>query len=566
MEFLYPQLLGPLFRFNRDFYDLDERGRPRGYRNLDQLHRRIRPLMLRRRKDEVEDQLPGRTVNNYFVAMEAEQQSRYDEFNTRVARLLALVKRPPLTREEREKLQKWLACMRMICDSPFILDQACRICPKLEELERVLDDVLQSNGSKVLVFSEWERMLQLVRQLAEEMGLGYAWHTGSVPQKERRKEINRFKQDPDCQLFLSTDSGSTGLNLQVANTVVNLDLPWNPAKLEQRIARAWRKHQERPVSVVNLVCEKSIEHRMLGLLSQKQELADGVLDGRGDLKSMKLPSGRAAFIQRLEALMGVQLPEAAAATGKRPQALPQTQADPYEVFGNELVARLADRLLLLEARQNGRGQTTLVGVVEGSPEQVVPLAERLLRESFQSTGSLANASPKLELMDRETFETIQRLVDSGVLELKRRSDRELFRSSALLKPDSQGVERRCKEAQEILAKADHQMRMAALLSDGGFALEAVPALGKCIELSLNALAYLDNGEISMEKRIPPNIIRSRWVARGILDDDALAVVASVRGDVEEMGGLDESGAQELVQSVRRVFDQVQININRAALS
>ena len=176
MEFLDPQLLGPLFRFNRDFYDLDEQGRPQGYRNLDELHRRIRPLMLRRRKDEVEDQLPGRTVNNYFVGMEDEQGLRYDEFKIKVARLVALARRRPLTREEAEKLQKWLACMRMICDSPFILDQECRICPKLEELERVLDDVLQSNGSKILVFSEWERMLQLVRQLADEMGLGYAWH------------------------------------------------------------------------------------------------------------------------------------------------------------------------------------------------------------------------------------------------------------------------------------------------------------------------------------------------------------------------------------------------------
>jgi len=69
------------------------------------------------------------------------------------------------------------------------------------------------------------------------MDVGFAWHTGSVPQKARRAEIHRFKNDPDCRLFLSTDSGSVGLNLQAANAVINLDLPWNPAKLEQRIAR-----------------------------------------------------------------------------------------------------------------------------------------------------------------------------------------------------------------------------------------------------------------------------------------------------------------------------------------
>ena len=82
-----------------------------------------------------------------------------------------------------------------------------------------------------LVFSEWERMLELVRELAAEMGIEAAWHTGSVPQQRRRAEIMRFKKDPRCRLFLSTDSGSLGLNLQVASAVVNVDLPWNPARL-----------------------------------------------------------------------------------------------------------------------------------------------------------------------------------------------------------------------------------------------------------------------------------------------------------------------------------------------
>ena len=111
-----------------------------------------------------------------------------------------------------------------------------------------------------------------------------------MPQDRRRAEIARFKRDPDCRLFLSTDSGSVGFNLQIASSVINLDLPWNPAKLEQRIARAWRKNQIRTVDVINLVTEDSIEHVMLQVLSQKQALADGVLDGQDDLKAMKLPS------------------------------------------------------------------------------------------------------------------------------------------------------------------------------------------------------------------------------------------------------------------------------------
>src|SRR5438309_8417122 len=140
-------------------------------------------------------------------------------------------------------------------------------------------------------------MLELVRALAGEMNLGFAWHTGSVPQTKRREEIRRFKSDPSCRLFLSTDSGGLGLNLQAASVVINLDLPWNPARLEQRIARAWRKHQTRPVRVLHLVTESSIEQRMISLLAGKQALADSVLDGL-DASNLPLPSGRKALVQR----------------------------------------------------------------------------------------------------------------------------------------------------------------------------------------------------------------------------------------------------------------------------
>ena len=79
--------------------------------------------------------------------------------------------------------------------------------------------------------------------------------------------------------MLSSDAGAVGLNLQMADCVINLDLPWNPAKLEQRIARVWRKGQVKAVTVVNLVTENSIEHKMLHLLAAKQNLADGVCRG-----------------------------------------------------------------------------------------------------------------------------------------------------------------------------------------------------------------------------------------------------------------------------------------------
>ena len=191
-----------------------------------------------------------------------------------------------------------LACMRMACDTPFILDQASRVSPKLDELRRVIPDLMLGSDRKVIVFSEWERMLRLVADMLSELGFEYAWHTGSVSQKRRRREIKRFRDEPYCRFFLATDSAATGLNLQAASVVVNLDLPWNPAKLEQRIARAWRKHQTRSVSVLYFIAENTIEHRMLDVLRMKSELADEVVDGAGRTTAMKLPSGRRALVCR----------------------------------------------------------------------------------------------------------------------------------------------------------------------------------------------------------------------------------------------------------------------------
>ncbi len=306
VQALDPFLFGPLFRFNRDFYQLDEKGRPEGYKNLHQLHRRLKPILLRRRKGDIADQLPDRTVNTFFVTMHPEQQERYGEYSERVARIMHIAKKRPLSPDEFQKLQINLACMRMLCDTPYILDQECKVSPKLDELKKILEELLEEKENKIILFSEWTKMLDLVCQFLDKQSIQYVLHTGKVQQKKRRELINRFKKDPACRLFISSDAGATGLNLQAANVVINLDLPWNPAKLEQRIARAWRKHQTRHVTVINMVCEDSIEHRILHLLDQKASLADGVLEGKGE-ETMDLPSGRKVLIERLGSLIDTQV-------------------------------------------------------------------------------------------------------------------------------------------------------------------------------------------------------------------------------------------------------------------
>jgi hypothetical protein len=481
VQYLDPELLGPLFRFNREFYVLDERGRPTDYQNLAALRDRVTPVMLRRRKADVETELPGRIVTNYFVTMADEQRARYDEYAAKAARLLAQAQRRPLRPEEFEQLQKWLACMRMICDTPAILDPECRISPKLEELERVLADLLAEPDAKVIVFSEWERMLDMVRELAREMGLEAAWHTGSVPQQRRRAEINRFKQDPRCRLFLSTDSGSVGLNLQAASAVVNVDLPWNPARLEQRIARAWRKGQMRSVTVVNLVAEDTIEHGMVHLLSAKQALADGVLNGQGDLAALKMPSGRTAMIERMSALMGASAKPTGLAA-----AAPQSMT-PEEVVAEDMKRRHGERALLIEARQGQDGRTRLLAVLD---------CDRA--EAAAETRQFSSADDKattMDVIDRHTWQVLKRLQTSGLIQFSGATQHVLHRSAEL--DEDSTAHRATARAGELRSLAERELRKAQVLAAGGFP-EEVPAL------LTKAIGHAAAAQLAMFGDLAPN--------------------------------------------------------------
>ncbi|MDH3472858.1 MAG: DEAD/DEAH box helicase [Rhodospirillales bacterium] len=518
VQYLDPGLLGPLFRFNRDFYELDERGRPVDYRNLEELHRRLGPVMLRRRKSDVEDQLPARTVTNYFVAMAGEQRLRYQDYEARAARLLAVARRRSLTKEEFDRLQKWLACMRMTCDTPYILDQDCRLCPKLEEFEGILADFLAEPQCKVIVFSEWVRMLELVGELAREMDLEAAWHTGAVPQARRRVEIRRFKDDPNCRLLLSSDSGSVGLNLQAANVVINLDLPWNPAKLEQRIARAWRKHQRRPVSVINLVTENSIEHRILHLLSQKQGLAEGVLDGRGDLKALRMPSGRKAFIERLEAAM-------ATATDDAPPAGRETFAERLHA---DLVARHGDGLLLLEAHSDANGRESVLAVIDGAPGTAAQEIERLARAAGEPDGDPDVAPPRVEVLDRTGFAALRRLAEAGIVSFA--GERRQLHRAPSLDDTAECHRQRLARARTLYTDAERKLRMAALLAGGGFAVEARAPLQDAVTAAVTSMAVLSNGNGAGDAE-PAASLSDRTedlVAKGLLGGETIAAVASIQ--------------------------------------
>lgn len=540
VQFLDPRVFGPLFRFNRNFYELDEKGKPIGYKNLDELHRRLRPIMLRRLKNDVEGQLPERTVNNYFVPMDNEQLIRYDEYQNKVARLLYQAKRRPLRKEEFEKLQRWLACMRMLCDTPFILDPDCRVSPKINELENILDELLSDETSKIIIFSEWERMLQLVRKLTQKKQLSIAWHTGSVPQQKRREEINRFKNNPDCRLFLSTDSGSVGLNLQTANIVINLDLPWNPAKLEQRIARAWRKHQTRSVQIINLICENSIEHRMLHLLAEKQALADGVLQGKDDLTEMKLPSGRAAFMERMENLMGSSLHAVDPDTQPKP-----TPTKSLQDIRSELLTQFPDQIGLLQSHQNPEtGQQTLFAVVDQPSESIKSV--------------LSNTALSLEMLDRNTFETIQRLAKAGIISFNNPTEM-LYTSPQFSESRMQLHEKKLNQARKKLEQAARKQRMAQVLIESDFHEEAIQPLREALESTIHSFSCLMRESENAAHDISHHFIKNTLIDQHGLPQKTVELFTQLTDKVQH------DKIKNLFTDHQDIFQHVDEALNKAAL-
>jgi len=215
--------------------------------------------------------------------MTQEQMDIHNDLGDNVAKLVNKWRRYGFLNEtDRRRLLLSLSQMRMVCDSTYILDQKTRLDTKIEEVMNILDEFFENSDEKVVIFSQWERMTRLVAQELTDRGIRFENLHGGIESMKRKDLLDNFKNDPESRVFLSTDAGSVGLNLQSASLLINLDIPWNPAILEQRIARIYRLGQERNVSIINLISTGTIEHKMLDVLKFKGAMAEGVLDGGED--------------------------------------------------------------------------------------------------------------------------------------------------------------------------------------------------------------------------------------------------------------------------------------------
>ncbi len=330
------RLLPPLWQLDRDHFVRDDEGRRvLFYRNLGELRSRLAPAFLRRRKEDVALELPDRIRSVSMVPMHPAVIDTYDETMSSVARIAS---KKVILPADLDRMQRLLVIARRCCDGPHMLDMEVdeRQVPKLQELEQVLRDLCLGEGRKAVVFSEWTDMTEQVEELCRRLELPVFHLRGAVPIKARPTLIRDFREQQGPAVFISTDAGGVGLNLQVADLVINLDLPWNPARLEQRIARVHRIGSKRTVQILLLVTKESIEHRILDLHGTKRNVLENVWAEDGE-DMIAAPSGSGAFKQMLEALLKTRGPspkeeaevvEPAGQVGESAVSSPQAESVP----------------------------------------------------------------------------------------------------------------------------------------------------------------------------------------------------------------------------------------------
>ncbi|MCK4906056.1 MAG: DEAD/DEAH box helicase [Spirochaetes bacterium] len=306
VQFSDPTMLTPLWAFAAKHFNLSrsKKNKILGYKNLKPLFQKLQDMIIRRCKEDVFDDLPNQLVNTYYLDLSTEQ----DEIHSGYLRaLIPLAKKRFLTPMDIQKMLRILLSMRMVCNSTYLIDKQTNISPKLTELTSIMKELVLDNNRKVVIFSEWTRMTYLIGKMLSNSGISFIEFTGKIPVKKRQVLIDEFNNNDKCKVFLSTDAGGVGLNLQSADCVINFELPWNPAKLNQRIGRINRIGQKsKTINVVNLVSKHSIEEKVLAGINRKQELFDAVLDGTSDSVSFT-EENKKSFVNKIREMFNEEL-------------------------------------------------------------------------------------------------------------------------------------------------------------------------------------------------------------------------------------------------------------------
>lgn len=286
-EFLMPGFLGSQHAFQKGFVkpikDGDEE-------SLQYLKTRVSPFILRRTKSEVAKDLPPKVENVYYCALTDEQLELYASLAKKLKdQVMRTVDEKGIAKSQISILDALLK-LRQICCHPNLLKlnipgvNTALPSGKFEAFKDLLNGIIE-NGHKVLVFSQFVEMLKIIRVWLETTGMPYTYLDGTS--KDRFEQVDRFNNSPDIPVFLiSLKAGGTGLNLTSADYVIHYDPWWNPAVENQATDRTHRIGQTRQVFSYKMICENTVEEKILKLQDQKRGIADSIIPGQNSWKNL----------------------------------------------------------------------------------------------------------------------------------------------------------------------------------------------------------------------------------------------------------------------------------------
>lgn len=284
-DFLLPGFLGTSKQFTKHWRTPIEKLGDTARRDL--LARRIRPFILRRKKEDVAQELPPKTIIVRSVELEGSQRDLYETVRAAMdAKVRDEIAQRGFARSQIVILDALLKLRQVCCDPRLVKANAAskvRERAKLDLLMEMLPELVDE-GRRILVFSQFTSMLALIEDELSAIGIPYALLTGNTD--DREAPIRRFQEGEVPVFLISLKAGGVGLNLTTADTVIHYDPWWNPAVENQATDRAHRLGQDKPVFVYKLIVGGSIEEKILALQERKAELAAGILsdDHRVDVK------------------------------------------------------------------------------------------------------------------------------------------------------------------------------------------------------------------------------------------------------------------------------------------
>jgi len=277
LEFLNPGFLGTKAHFKEEYSDFIDKNQDA--ERATELQRIINPFVLRRTKEQVAKELPEKTEDYLFCEMQPEQRKVYEAFKHKYRNFL-------LNKIEEEGIGKsklyvleGLTKLRQICDSPAILNEDEDYGNESIKIAELMRNIKEKTGKhKILVFSQFVRMLSEIEKNLKKDNITYEYLDGQSSQKERQASVENFQDNDKCRVFLiSLRAGGMGINLTSADYVYLVDPWWNPAVENQAIDRTHRIGQDKKVIAYRMICKDTIEEKIMKHQERKQKIASDII-------------------------------------------------------------------------------------------------------------------------------------------------------------------------------------------------------------------------------------------------------------------------------------------------